>query len=575
MGAASSKHDRKSIPSRPAETRRTAPVPPESADLNLRILGCLAPYVRDHFGDDALARIASSANLDPTDLGASTRWASVEQVETVLAGIRDLIGSEKKFEAACAYQYGESFGSLILGLLSPAQSYRFAAEMFPVASRISKLRYERVTRNHVRMHYRTRKPESRLLCLTRLSTMRVHPTLWGLPPARLTELACVSRGDASCIYDVRIYEHRRFFPPILGLISGALVAGSLMVAELLNPAALVALPLLGAAIGSMYELHRTRRVNLAMADDAGRRLQELAREEADAARLDLLELHAREREWTRLMEEQVAERTASLQGVASRVRSFRERMQATIRGFGHDLRHPLHTLRVEGELLREDAEALSPDVRDLVEDHDEAIKRIDHLLDDLMAVTTSDLALVTLEPQRLELGPLSDRLRRRARALAYGKDLDVNVFSTADAPPTIVVDPMVFDRVLDNLLTNAVKYTERGSIVVEITGAAGFLTIKVSDTGRGIDDESIERIFHPGGSDASQRAAHSYGVGLSVVVQLLAQCGGRLEVMSKPGAGTTFWVHLPVTPATAAAARTPTDGPAVLTIRNSQTPSTS
>jgi signal transduction histidine kinase len=104
----------------------------------------------------------------------------------------------------------------------------------------------------------------------------------------------------------------------------------------------------------------------------------------------------------------------------------------------------------------------------------------------------------------------------------------------------------VFDRVVDNLLTNAAKYTDRGSIVVEVGGVPGFLTIKVSDTGKGIESTDIERIFQAEGSDQSKRAPHSFGVGLSVVVQLLAQIGGRLDVMSKPHSGTTFWAHFPV-----------------------------
>jgi signal transduction histidine kinase len=110
----------------------------------------------------------------------------------------------------------------------------------------------------------------------------------------------------------------------------------------------------------------------------------------------------------------------------------------------------------------------------------------------------------------------------------------------------VVTDPLLFDRVLDNLLTNAAKYTERGSIVVELDGTPDYLVIKVSDTGRGIDPDMLETTFRPGGSDRLSRAKDSYGIGLSVVVHLLAQVGGQLEVMSKPAHGTTFWVRFPL-----------------------------
>jgi signal transduction histidine kinase len=102
------------------------------------------------------------------------------------------------------------------------------------------------------------------------------------------------------------------------------------------------------------------------------------------------------------------------------------------------------------------------------------------------------------------------------------------------------------DRVVDNLLTNAAKYTERGAVVVELDGAPGFLVLKVSDTGCGIEAEAMGRIFQPGGSPVDARRGDSFGVGLSVVIRLLEQIGGRLEVMSKPGEGTTFWIFLPL-----------------------------
>ena len=108
------------------------------------------------------------------------------------------------------------------------------------------------------------------------------------------------------------------------------------------------------------------------------------------------------------------------------------------------------------------------------------------------------------------------------------------------------MDRVVLDRVADNLLTNAVKYTERGNVLVELDGKPGFLTIKVSDTGRGIEEEEKARIFLPQGSNALKRAERSHGGGLSGVARLMNLVGGEIEVMSLPGKGTTFWAHFPV-----------------------------
>jgi signal transduction histidine kinase len=128
----------------------------------------------------------------------------------------------------------------------------------------------------------------------------------------------------------------------------------------------------------------------------------------------------------------------------------------------------------------------------------------------------------------------------------YGKPIRSSVFRVREAPDRVIVDPMVLDRILDNLLTNAAKYTETGSVMLEVGGTPGHLTLKVSDTGRGMAPERLEKAFVSGATSAGDRAANSYGIGLSVVVDLLRRIGGRVEVMSKKDVGTTFWVHVPI-----------------------------
>ncbi|MDB5220384.1 MAG: sensor histidine kinase, partial [Myxococcaceae bacterium] len=100
----------------------------------------------------------------------------------------------------------------------------------------------------------------------------------------------------------------------------------------------------------------------------------------------------------------------------------------------------------------------------------------------------------------------------------------------------------------------ATKYTQRGSILLEISGTPGgnvgdaaesYLTLKLLDTGEGIPADKLARVFRPRPA-GEPTSAKSYGIGLSSVVRLLAQIGGRLDVMSKPGVGTTFWAHFPV-----------------------------
>ena len=165
----------------------------------------------------------------------------------------------------------------------------------------------------------------------------------------------------------------------------------------------------------------------------------------------------------------------------------------------------------------------------------------------LMEVASQETTSPKLSAQPVVIAPLAEIFGRRLRALVFGTNLKVVVASTGEAPDMIDVDRVVFDRIVDNLLTNAAKYTTRGSIVLEIGGvAADHLTLRLTDTGQGIAAEQLARMFQPRpANEPSTR--ESRGVGLSSAVRLLAQIGGRLEVMSKPGTGTTFWVHLPRT----------------------------
>jgi signal transduction histidine kinase len=264
----------------------------------------------------------------------------------------------------------------------------------------------------------------------------------------------------------------------------------------------------------------------------------------------VLALSQRQKEWTRVLEEQVAERTATMEAVVRKLQNIREDLQSNLRGVSHDLQNPLFAIRYLNEHmlveLRSPGPDLVPTLVDSLEEQARSAEKMIAMFQDLMRLVSADTPLLRLAPQIVETGPLLDQLRRRVRALVIGREIRVSTLASRETPSQIETDLLLFDRVIDNLLTNAAKYTERGSIVIELDGKPGFLTVKVSDTGRGIAEDDIRKIFEPGGSKKEARAKYSHGVGLSVVVRLLAQIGGRLEVMSLPGVGTTFWAHFPV-----------------------------
>lgn len=526
---------------REEEVRRAADAVPQ---YDVRILRPLANYILVHHGDAALVRVAEAGGIGPRDLDGRSCWVHANQFEALLQAARDVVGDDDTFKTACTYRLAESYGAVRYALwaTSPQAVLALAAKTTHLVTTNGTIRVLESTRTSMRASIEPISKISRLNCLVRQAQTVKLPTLWGLPPAHLHEVSCAAHGDDACVYELRWLDAKRVLPIAIGLLLGVLA--TLLVARLraLAAGAELAIPLLGALLGYVYELHRTQRANAAVNEQINEAVRRLAAEEGDARR-EVLELHRRQREWTRLLEEDTTERAAAFQQVVDQLEQLQHTREVTIRGFGHDLRNPLAILSMNTGYLRERLEALGADGRAVVDDLDLAIATMRKLIDDLMQVAAAKTSLIQLAPQRLDMTTITERLRRRLRALVYGREIRASVFRTREAPDEITTDPILFDRVIDNILTNAAKYTQRGSIVLEIDGTPDTVTLKVSDTGCGMGPEELEKSFQPGGS--VRREKGSYGVGLSVVVQLLAQVGGRLEVMSKPNHGTTFWIHFP------------------------------
>ena len=523
-----------------------------SADYSLRILWSLARWIEDTKGKSALEVVAAAGGVRAGDFDGSTIWVTHRQFETILEKARELVDDDEAFGKACAYRFEESYGAFryMIWALSPQRLYEAAIKMSKQLARAGTFETIKSARSSFTVRYRSANPESRLMCVSRQVHWVLGPTMWQLPPAQLEERACLARGDDYCEYDLRWFESWRFFPVVAGLAIGIAMAWA---AQHIGSAWAfwVAFPLLGAAVGHVLELRRMHGVNLKLGQELNTVLRELGQAEAET-RSEIFALNQRQREWIRLMEQQIADRTTTLETIVTGLDSLQQSRVSSIRGFSHDLRNPLFVVRGNAQFLREkfsngeEAEALH--------DVEVAAGQIETMLSRLMEVATQDPGFVKLTPKPVVVQPLAEIFRRRLRALVHGRDIKVSVFCTREAPESIVADPLVFDRIVDNLLTNASKYTHRGSIVLELSGtpassvdASGFLTLKLSDTGEGIAPDMVERIFRP--RPASEPStARSYGIGLSSVVRLLAQIGGRLDVMSKAGVGTTFWAHFPVQP---------------------------
>jgi signal transduction histidine kinase len=518
-----------------------------SADYNLKIIGPLGLYVRDCHGPESLARVCAAGGVRPEMLDGRSRWVTTAQFEAMLEAARAEVGSDALFKRACVYRLGEAYGAMrfVLGALTPMAVLRQSLRTQRLVTSVGTHEIVEATATRLRVRWYASPPYTRLTCLLRQAQAAALPTLWGLPPAVITERSCLAHGDPCCDFDTQTFQTATWWPSLVVFGGAALTLAALAPWVEVARSTVVLAPSLLAAVARVLVVQRTTRDNQEVQRAMADALESVAHEESEA-RKELLALHERQREWTRLLEQQDRARREVIQQLGEDLRAQEARRTAVFRGYSHDLRNPMQVIMAGASFLRDHVPATDDEATAILDEMEWAVGRTNSLLVDLNRTVAQGFTEGARAAQTLPVAALAERARRRVRALAYGKDITTTVTCGEDAPTAIELEPIVLDRILDNLLTNAVKYTDRGAITVAFGGAPEHLVVRVGDTGRGFAPDELRRCFTPEGSSEARRASHSLGVGLSVVVRLLADIRGRLEVRSQPSAGTTFWVYLPV-----------------------------
>jgi signal transduction histidine kinase len=159
-----------------------------------------------------------------------------------------------------------------------------------------------------------------------------------------------------------------------------------------------------------------------------------------------------------------------------------------------------------------------------------------------------------------QLDKLVDTALRDVEEALAARNLDVHWEAGPELGQRIYSDPARLRQVIDNLLTNAIKYTERGGISIhaELLREAGLLRIEIADTGVGIDPDEMSRLFEPFyRSPQTASMAEGSGLGLAVVRSLVDLMGGTIRVDSRVGQGTAVTVEVPITEGADGAADAP------------------
>ncbi|HFD16647.1 MAG TPA: response regulator, partial [Rhodospirillales bacterium] len=236
----------------------------------------------------------------------------------------------------------------------------------------------------------------------------------------------------------------------------------------------------------------------------------------------------------------------------ARAREANEAKSRFLATMSHEFRTPLNAIIGMSELLR---------TTRLDHEQEEMAATIRTAAHSLLGLVNAVLDLSRLESRGLEVAPVTFDLDRRLATLramllpaAAEKGLYLRLELDPATPIRVRGGEQPLHQVLVNLVANAIRFTERGGIVVAVRPLAreegeGWLRFEVRDTGIGISPEARERIFErfEQAEDTSGRYGGT-GLGLSIARELVELMGGRIGVESEPGRGSTFWCELPFTP---------------------------
>ncbi|HEV7508716.1 MAG TPA: ATP-binding protein [Thermoanaerobaculia bacterium] len=230
----------------------------------------------------------------------------------------------------------------------------------------------------------------------------------------------------------------------------------------------------------------------------------------------------------------------------TRVADMRKDFVANV---SHELKTPLAAIRGFAETLRDGALDEPATARRFIERIVSQCRRLQELLEDLLTLSRLEGVAPALEREPVALAAVVHRAVELIAAVAREKRVEIEV-ETGDEPlPPVLGDPDGLERLVLNLLDNAIKYNRpEGRITIRLSRSDGEAVLEVTDTGIGIPPESIPRLFERFYRVDKGRAREEGGTGLGLaIVKHVAQThGGQVEVESRVGQGSTFKVRLPL-----------------------------
>ena len=268
----------------------------------------------------------------------------------------------------------------------------------------------------------------------------------------------------------------------------------------------------------------------------------------------------------------LTERRRSLEALAESLSVARHDAEAANRAksaflanMSHEIRTPFHGMLGMMSLLQDSR--LTPKQSVYLDTARESAHHLLAILNDILDISQLESGKLQVAPQTVDLMQLLNQVDALMRAQAMAKGLVLRIDVAPDVPRWVRADPTRVRQILFNLLSNALKFTSAGEIMLSVAdGGAGRIDFKVIDSGVGMDDATQARLFQRfmQGDERPSRRTSGTGLGLQISRDLARLMGGDITVQSTLGRGSTFTVSLPLT-STGAPIQASDDGAATAT----------
>lgn len=257
------------------------------------------------------------------------------------------------------------------------------------------------------------------------------------------------------------------------------------------------------------------------------------------------------------LEQRVAERTLELEDALSEAERANASKSRFVAAASHDLLQPLSAAKLYIGSL--ECEIDRPDLRERLDKANNALVSVEQILSALLDISKLDSGLASVDRSTINLGDLLNQLKDELEPLAQQKGL---TFRTFGSDILVDSDAAYLRRIVQNLASNAVRYTERGGVLVGLRKRKSHIRIEVWDTGPGIPPEHQEQVFDEFHRlNAAANPTDGMGLGLAIVDRACRLLKHPLHLSSEVGKGTCFAIEVPQSTAPKDMPKAPTSAP--------------